>query len=410
MTDPVAAQYAAYPYPARDPADERRRLIVGSPSNLIEVDHYVFGGRRDWRQPFRALVAGGGTGDAAIMLAQQLSDAGTPAEVVHLDVSAPSQDVARARAEARGLTNLRFAAGSLLDVATLAPGPYDYIDCCGVLHHLPDPSAGVAALKAVLAPGGGTGLMVYGELGRTGVYHAQEMLRLVAPPGQPDDARLASAKRLLAGLPPTNWLRRNPQIRDHLEGGDAGIFDLLLHAQDRAYRVPELIELIAGAGLRPTGFVEPLRYDPAAYFEDEALRVAVSALDPVAGMAFAELLAGNMKTHVCYAVAADNPVPLPTPEADAVPVLRDMDPAVAARQLPAGGRVTLKEGGLPFSLDVPPLTPDIVALCNGQRSLREIHAALAQERPSLDWDAFLRQFTALYRVLNGVNRLLLRAG
>ncbi len=52
--DPIRRQYEAYPYPARDPADERLRLITGSPSHIDEVDHYVFGGRRDWAQPFRA--------------------------------------------------------------------------------------------------------------------------------------------------------------------------------------------------------------------------------------------------------------------------------------------------------------------------------------------------------------------
>ena len=74
MTEPVRDQYEAYPYPARDPKDERTRLIAGSPSNLAEIDHYVFAGRGDFAKPFRALIAGGGTGDAAIMLAQQLGD------------------------------------------------------------------------------------------------------------------------------------------------------------------------------------------------------------------------------------------------------------------------------------------------------------------------------------------------
>jgi hypothetical protein len=70
MTDELRAQYEAYPYPARDPADEAKRLITGSPSHIVEIDHYVFGGRRDWSKPFRALIAGGGTGDGAIMLAR----------------------------------------------------------------------------------------------------------------------------------------------------------------------------------------------------------------------------------------------------------------------------------------------------------------------------------------------------
>ena len=65
--------------------------------------------------------------------------------------------------------------------ARLGLGPFDYIDCCGVLHHLPDPAAGVEALLSVLAPGGGMGLMVYAPYGRTGIYMLQEGLRLLAP-------------------------------------------------------------------------------------------------------------------------------------------------------------------------------------------------------------------------------------
>ena len=199
MSEPVRDQYEAYPYPARDPKDERTRLIAGSPSNLAEIDHYVFAGRGDFAKPFRALIAGGGTGDAAIMLAQQLSDwarergASAPGEVVYLDLSGAAREIAEARARARGLTNISFHQGSLLELPGLGlggPGGFDYIDCCGVLHHLEDPPAGLAALTEVLQAAGGMGLMVYAPLGRTGVYPAQAMLRGLGE-GLPLGARVA---------------------------------------------------------------------------------------------------------------------------------------------------------------------------------------------------------------------------
>ena len=65
MDEPVRDQYEAYPYPARDPKDEGKRLIAGSPSNLAEIDHYVFAGRGEFAKPFRALVAGGDTSSHA---------------------------------------------------------------------------------------------------------------------------------------------------------------------------------------------------------------------------------------------------------------------------------------------------------------------------------------------------------
>jgi len=411
-SDPVRDQYEDLPYPPRDPADEARRLITGSPSHLDELNHYVFAGARDLARPFRALVAGGGTGDAAIMLAQQLADRGGPAEVVYLDLSAASRAIAEKRAQVRGLANLSFHTGSLLDVAAIAPGPFDYIDCCGVLHHLDDPAAGLAALTGVLAPAGGMGLMLYGALGRTGVYDMQEMLRRLAP-AAPDAedrtaenraGRIARARRLIAALPPTNRFRRNPFLSDHVDAGDAGLYDLLLHARDRAYRVPEIVDLLAGAGLAPTGFVEPARYDPATYLSAPAL------LKPLAGMgwldraALAELLAGNLRSHAFYAVpAARAAAAVARPDPSAVPVLRDMDGPAAAKGLGAGGAITADLDGVAARFPLPARATAILARIDGRRSLADIAADLG-----LDWSAFAKAFAPLYRALNGLNKLYLR--
>src|ERR1700690_2519414 len=164
-----AAQYEAYPYPYRDPRDEAKRLIVGSPGYLREIDHWVFSASRPASQPLRALIAGGGSGDATIMLAQQMARQGRAGTVTWLDRSAAALKIARSRAAARGLSNIVWEQRSLLDLPGSGLGPFDYIDYCGVLHHLADPGEGLRALLSVLSPGGGMGLMVYAPYGRTGV-------------------------------------------------------------------------------------------------------------------------------------------------------------------------------------------------------------------------------------------------
>ena len=234
--DPVKRQYEAYPYPERDPADEASRLIEGSPSHPVEIDHFLFGGRRDWTRPFRALVAGGGTGDGLIMLAQRLADIGCPAEITYLDVSEASRAVAEARAAARGLSSIRFLTADLLEAPAL--GPFDYIDCCGVLHHLPEPDTGFRALAEALAPGGGIGLMVYAPYGRTGVYALQAAFARLLRDDPPEE-KVRLARPVLDALPETNWFRNNAFVGDH-RASDAGLHDLLLHARDRPYTVTEL--------------------------------------------------------------------------------------------------------------------------------------------------------------------------
>src|SRR5262249_28018715 len=159
--------------------------------------------------------------------------------------------------------NIRFMTASLLDLPTLRLGQFDYIDCCGVLHHLPDPAAGLAILAAALKDDGGIGLMVYGALGRTGGYQLQAILRELTG-DEPDSARLDVARRLLKQLPSTNWFARNQFVSDYVNVGSAGLYDLLLHSQDRAYTVPELSQMVASAGLAITGLIEPWRYDPTS--------------------------------------------------------------------------------------------------------------------------------------------------
>lgn len=399
--DPVRAQYEALPYPTRDPAEEMRRLITGSPSHIDEVNHYVFAGRLDFADPFRALVAGGGTGDAAIMLAQQMAERMPKGEVVYLDLSQAARDVAQARAEVRGLTNIDFHVGSLLDIGRMDLGAFDYIDCTGVLHHLNDPSAGLDALAGVLGDGGGMGLMVYGTLGRTGVYPMQAALRALAPN---DDAakRIDLTRGLLAALPETNWLRRNPDLSSLDAGDDAGLFDLLLHSQDRAYTVPEVAEFVGAAGLTLVSFVEPARYDPVTYLRDKTLRARAAKLDWLAAAALAENLCGNLKTHVFYvAKGKTRAQALARPSPAAVPILIDTDGPALARKLSRGTTIGAQFGGLKLTFDVGGGAASVLEHVDGGTNLAAIRRAAGSKN-------FDKRFGTVYRVLNGLNLMLLR--
>ena len=408
MSDPVKAQYAAYPYPARDPADERKRLIVGSPSHILEINHYIFGGRRDFASPFRALFAGGGTGDGTIMLAQQLAEMGAPAEIVHLDPSAAAQGIAAARAKIRGLENIRFQPGSIEELESLSLGAFDYIDCCGVLHHLENPAAGLAILARALAPGGGLGLMVYGALGRTGVYQAQTILRMLNDLGEPAAPRLDLARRLLKQLPPTNWLVRNPFVGDHLQGGEAGLYDLLLHERDRAFTVPELSALVASAGLSVVSLIEPARYMPETYLQDPVLLERVRRLAAIERAALAELIAGDQKVHVAYLAPSERAAEAKATIApELIPVLREGDGATLARGLKPGEPLKIVFGPATLSFPLPRRALAILSQIDGRRSVGALRDAVAQAGLAMSQSEFDRDFAGLYSVFNGINYLFL---
>ena len=408
IKDKIREQYEVYPYPPRDPRDEAKRLHEGSPSHLFELNHYIFGGRRDFSKPFKVLVAGGGTGDAAVFLAQQLADVGCPAEVVYIDLSDASRKTAEARVRVRKLTNVIFHQLSILDLPDSGLGPFDYIDCCGVLHHLEDPAAGLQALASVLTEDGGIGFMLYGELGRSGVYPVQDMMHMITPDDSPPE-KVTMARRLLAQLPPSNLLNRNPRIQDHLEGDDAKLFDLLLHSRDRAYKVSEIGALMGGGGFRITTFISPVVYDPTLYINDPALRARLKELDWIEACAFAELLCGTISKHIFYVTRQSNDTDCVADPRDvsAIPVFRNADVAALAEKAKAKGTYTATIYGMKFAFPSPPLAAAILTRIDGVRTIADIRAELQKINPQLSDVAFQNQFLALYGALNGMSNMFL---
>ena len=404
--DQLQAQYEAYPYPHRDPRDEAKRLIVGSPGHLREIDHWVFGATRPVSRPLRVLIAGGGSGDATIMLAQQMAREGRAGSVTWLDRSAAALKLAQARAAVRGLTNIVWERRSLLDLPGSGLGPFDYIDCCGVLHHLPDPQAGVRALLSVLAPGGGMGLMVYAPHGRTGIYMIQDALRMLAPADRDPASRLDAARRVMKHLPETAWLRANRSVSDHLSGGDAGLYDLLLNPRDRAYSVQALHDLLAGAGLAVACWVEPIRYDPVPLLPDARLRARIATLTQVQRASLAESLAGNIAAHIVYCRRTGEPADRADPfDAASVPVCREVSGEDIAKGIQADHTLVVGLDALQVKVPLPPMAGAILRLIDGTRTVGEIARLLAAR--GIGAEAFARAWQALFPALEGINRLLL---
>lgn len=416
----VRALYEALPYPPRDPGDETKRLVTTWVDDLPMISHYGFGGRARFDAGFRALVAGGGTGDATIYLAEQLRATG--AEVVHLDFSAASTAIAKRRAEARGLANIRWVEASLLDLPSLGLGPFDYINCVGVLHHLADPDAGLAALLSVLAPEGAMGLMVYGSVGRAGVYQMQSLLALVNE-GEPDPkARIDQAKQVLSGVPPSNWFKRGEDLYTDHRTSDAGLADLLLHPQDRAYTVGELYEwLVDRRGLH-IALTDVQRgrsaYVPRLIAGPQPPRVLarIAAMPERRQHEIAELWSGRIQTHSLFATR--RPAIAPYGDTAYVPYLFH-EPVTG----PDLAKVFARSRGQPFVLDhqwsgvsvrvTPgPHVPAILERIDGTRTFGEIFTQV-RELPAFrnappDDAALFAGFREAYEVLNAIDRMLLR--
>ncbi|MEM8774054.1 MAG: class I SAM-dependent methyltransferase [Pseudomonadota bacterium] len=359
----VRNQYEAYPYPERNPKDEKKRLIMGSPSLPQEIDHFVFGGKRDWSKPLRILVAGGGTGDGLIQLTTLLTQYGKPYEATYIDLSTASRKIAEERAKVRGLNNIKFITGSLLD----APqhGQFDYIDCCGVLHHLPDPDLGFSALREALASSGGMGFMVYAPYGRSGVYPLQSAFAALTQNMSPKD-RLSLGRKVFGRLPEGHPLKSNPNLNDH-KSGDAGFYDLLLHSQDRAYDVTELDTTLRRTGWRLSDFTTPILYDLARFTD------VPEDMDTTLAMATAEKLNGTIRTHTGYAIASDaEHAHASGKNRSLVPHIKGVQTKALAQSAAQGKAPSLDTDGVKGKLILPKTAAPLLETIDGRRSLDDI--------------------------------------
>jgi len=296
----VQEHYQDYPYPYRNPEDEKKRLLHMVGESLGELNHFLFKGKENFDSGFRCLIAGGGTGDSAIYLAEQLKN--NNAEIVYLDFSKPSMEVAKKRAEARGLTNIKWVYDSILNIPSINLGKFDYINCSGVLHHLPSPPKGLSILKDSLNDNGGMHLMVYAKYGRTAVYQIQEIMKMVNQGATSRIEEVMNGKIVLNSLPTTSWHNHFP-INDYALFGDVGLYDMYLHKQDRCYSIPELYQFVGNSGLNFVEFTdvsERLALKIENYIKDFTLLQKLKRMDIVTQQAICEIMVGNIYKHSFY--------------------------------------------------------------------------------------------------------------
>ena len=263
VTEAVRKQYEAYSYPPpiEDAADFIRKWgpLTCDPK---------FAGVQLWpegrpRQDLRILCAGCGSSQAPLIALNNPNCA-----VLGIDLSETSLAHSRRLRDRHHLANLELRQMSLLDIGKLNRS-FDLIISTGVLHHLPDPDAGLKALANVLDPSGSMAIMLYGKAGRAGVYLLQDTLRRLG--AGPDAEGLRTARELLKFVPSHHHLISTTGKLPNDLADDAGIVDMLLHPQDRAYAVPEIMELIEAAGLSFFGWNDNALYCADRFLSGEML-------------------------------------------------------------------------------------------------------------------------------------------
>lgn len=360
------------------------------------------------------MVAGGGTGDAAIFLAEQFRYSG--AQVYYLDMSRASMRVAQERAKRRGLDNIHWLHASILDLPELDLPEFNYINCSGVLHHLQDPSAGLVCLRNKLTPEGAMGIMVYGQYGRTAVYQVQELMRLVNAGTVEKQEKVENLKKVLASLPPGNWYVQGKAQQSKDVNNDVGLYDLFLHSQDRAYTVPQIYEWVEGCGLNFIDFAtRKILYRPEYFIRDAELREKIMQMEKPARQAIAELLTSLLAKHVFYCARKRDTI-ADVNFLDNIPYFYSEQDQLrlygAVKDAPPGSRVKLSFDHITLEIDLGSYTKLIFKYMDGVNTTKDIVELIRMEKDfsgeHIVEGAILDELHAVFAAFDIVENIFLR--
>jgi SAM-dependent methyltransferase len=305
------------PYAQPDTGTQPECAYLKSLDDLGALNFYCFGGRCDLTDGFRALVVGGGSGQSAIDLAEQLQ--GTGATVVYVDASEQVIDIAQENAKTRGVCDaIEWIQASPLDLSGLGLEPFDYVNCCGMLETLPEPTAALKLLKSLLKPDGALGLSFHGKYGRTGVSQMRDMMGLVTRDMDDTADAVAMTRAMIDRLPATNWCKRAVDLFPIYDGiDDAEIHDLFLNQQHCELSIPDVWELLDSAGLFLVEHTREQRAlcEPQFAFPDGPLLKQIQKLSRRDQQAATELYWGAITRHTFWASSqSDTIAPLTDPD------------------------------------------------------------------------------------------------
>lgn len=205
------------------------------------------------------LDVGCGSGYKTLMLA--LANPG--AEIIGVDLSLKSVELAQERLKFQGFPEVKFYALGLDEIGQLEIA-FDYINCDELLYFFDDPAAALGQMKAVLKPDGIIRANLHSKNQRIAHYRLQELFKFLGfLDGNPEAAEMEAVTELMNALQPGVLSRaavwnlplqlQKEEKQDELE--QWLLANLLLQA-DKGYGVPDLRQYLETAGLEFLGMVQ----------------------------------------------------------------------------------------------------------------------------------------------------------
>ena len=233
----VMRQYEESPFP-RWTRDQLARFAADRARGKI-------GGKVEDRAKLEILVAGCGTGQHAISVAENFPNS----RVLAIDISRVSLGYARRCTRDLGLRNIEYAQADILKLANIER-TFDRIEAGGVLHHLAEPTTGWRVLLSLLRPDGEMRIGLYSEVARQSIVQARALSAQRGYRATPNDIRKLR-QEIMREANNLRWklIKSFPDFYSM-----SGCRDLLFNVMEHRFSIPEISVFLNDNDLSFLGF------------------------------------------------------------------------------------------------------------------------------------------------------------
>jgi ubiquinone/menaquinone biosynthesis C-methylase UbiE len=267
LLEKVRKQFDFGPYPRtpleKSPKDDPNNLFI---HNLV-TPYYLRSQRVVDTTGKVILDAGCGSGWKCLLLAE----ANPGAQIVGIDISETSVDMARERLKYHKFENAEFHAMLLENLPSLGL-QFDYINCDEVLYLLPDPIAGLQAMQAVLKPEGILRTNLHSSLQRAVFYRAQALFRQMGlMESNPEEFEMNLVREVMQSL--NDWVDLKtrawrPEFNDsNLQTEETLLANHLLQG-DKGSTIPEFFSYLQAANLEFISMTRWHRWNLLSLFKE----------------------------------------------------------------------------------------------------------------------------------------------
>lgn len=268
--DKIRQQFDYGPYPRVPLEATVKEEIEDLYTHNLVTSYYLRHRRVIDPQGKLILDAGCGSGYQALLLAE----ANPGAKIVGIDLSEESVGMAQQRLQYHGFNDTEFHILKIEDLPQLGI-EFDYINCDEVLYLLPDPVAGLAAMKSVLKPDGIIRANLHSAYQRAGFYRAQELFRMMGLMDQtPQEFEEQAVIETMKSLKEDIRLKHETWRPEHHGGLDEKSDRMkeflamnFLFIGDTGFTIPEMFGLLEAAELDFVSMVEWRKWDVEDLFK-----------------------------------------------------------------------------------------------------------------------------------------------